>query len=616
VIQDPAVQIQTVSDSANDSNRVLKYFSDYLGLVALVSLGLCFLCGTYLLQWTFLNKRKVIAIYKTLGLSDGKIITIYLLQNFIISFVACLLSYLIVLALLPLCQSLLTNTFNLPLNLVFGTKSVIITLSISLLGPFLMVVPQILQIVELRPLMLLQSIKTESVSGWKHRLWLLFSAAVFWALALWQSQSLQIAGIFTGALVGLIILFRFLTRFLLILLERFSQNSSWDFRYAVKGLSRKPASAALVFTTMSLATMVLSLLPHIKTSIINEIKPENSKLIPSLFLFDIQPEEIAEVRSLAKTILDQELRFSPLVRTRILKINEEKFERAIVEGQLQTREEVQDARFRNRGVNLTYRESLQESEEVTQGTFHGRYQKSDALPGISLESDYADRMKIHLNDVLTFDVQGLELKAVVKSLRKVRWTSFQPNFFILFPSGVLEDAPQMYLTSVGKSSPEKIKEFQAQVAKRFKNISVIDINRTVTNSLKYIDQMALGLQLMAWMAVLVGLFVFVVLLNTQIKERLYEMNLLQIMGTQSGGIIKILSMQFVTLITASVVFGVLLGLAMAWALIGYFFRITPAFDTRYLLVLLFVLAPVCGLVLFFGVRPLKKLNPIELIRAA
>src|SRR5207237_1421846 len=151
-----------------------------------------------------------------------------------------------------------------------------------------------------------------------------------------------------------------------------------------------------------------------------------------------------------------------------------------------------------------------------------------------LESDYADRMNINVGDIMTFDVQGLEIKAKVTSLRKIRWTSFQPNFFILFPVGVLEEAPQMFLTSGKKAAIPKIKEFQNQVAGAFRNVSIIDINRTVEKSLKYVDQMALGLQLMAWMAVVVGLFVFIVLLNTQVKERLYEMNLLQIMGTPSG----------------------------------------------------------------------------------
>jgi len=286
-----------------------------------------------------------------------------------------------------------------------------------------------------------------------------------------------------------------------------------------------------------------------------------------------------------------------------------------VEGQLQKLEEDQEARFRNRGVNLTYRSGLQDSELIVRGEFNGTYAKDSGLPEISLETDYADRMKINLGDIMTFDVQGLQIKAKVTSFRKVRWTSFQPNFFILFPTGVLEEAPQMFLTSVKKANVSKIKDFQSQVADSYRNVSIIDINRTVEKSLKYVDQMALGLQLMAWLAVVVGLFVFVVLLNTQVKERLYEMNLLQIMGTPSGGVLKIVSLQFLVLLTGSVIFGVLLGLARAWVLISYFFKIGTEFDGHYLVALILILFPVCGFVLYWGLRPLQKLNPMDLIRS-
>ena len=69
---------------------------------------------------------------------------------------------------------------------------------------------------------------------------------------------------------------------------------------------------------------------------------------------------------------------------------------------------------------------------------------------------------------------------------------------------------------------------------------------------------------------------------------LFEMNLLQIMGTPTSGILKILSIQFVVLISGAVLSGVLLGLAMAWLLINYFFKISAFALT---LTILFALMP-------------------------
>lgn len=624
LITDPVVRIENTKDSAEDSNRVLRYFTDYLGLVALVALGLCFLCGSYLLQWTFLNKKKSIAIYKTLGLTDQKIVLIYLLQNFILSLAACVLGVLAVQLIQPVMQQIITEEFKLPIQLVFSAKAVVITCFIAIFGPMLMVVPQILQIVELRPLTLFQNIESNSRKSFAYYLWLAGSAFLFWLLSVWQSNSFQIATLFAGSLVGLILFFQIINRLMLYGLDRISGRFGWLSRYAIRGLSRKQASAGLVFTTMSLATLVLSLLPHVKTSIINEIKPENVSQIPSLFLFDIQPEQVAGLQSLSNEFFKQDLSLSPLVRSRILRINDENYERAVQSGEIQTREADDEARFRNRGINLTYRDHLQDSESVVRGEFQGEFTDTAqpqaaaadtaVLPQISIEKRYADRVDIGIGDILTFDVQGIELKAQVSSLRQVRWTSFQPNFFILFPKGVLEEAPQIFLTSVSSGERSVVKEFQRRVATEFKNVSIIDVTSTVENSLKYIDQMALGLQFMAWLAVLVGLLVFVVLLNTQIRERLQEMNLLQILGSTNRQVLRVILTQFILLMTASIAFGVMLGLLMAWIILSFFFDLTTVYDVQYLLLLGAILIPVCALALAVGLRPLKKLNPMDLIR--
>jgi putative ABC transport system permease protein len=613
LITDPVVRIQSTQDSADDQNRVLKYFTDYLGLVSLVALGLCFLCGSYLLQWTFLTKKKTIAIYKTLGLSDKKIISIYLLQNFIISLFACALSVLIVKSLLPIVQTQLINKSNLPLELVFGIKALSITSLIAILGPVLIVIPQIMQIIDLRPLMLFQNLDVKVKKSVSYFVWLISAIFLFWALAVWQSHSYKVASLFTVSLVGLIVFFQFMNRFILFLLEKSSSRLNWLLKYSVRGLTRKAASSGLVFTTMCLATLVLSLLPHVKTSIISEVKPENTALMPKLFMFDIQPEQVDGVRQASQDIFKKELVLSPMVRSRILKINDKNYEKIVTNGE-QTREADAEARSRNRGINLTYRDHLQESESITRGKFNSKYLEADTIPQISLEKRYAERMNINLGDKITFDIQGVELTAQVSSLRQVRWTSFQPNFFILFPVGVLEAAPQIFLTSVNSDDTLKLKEFQNRVSNEFKNVSIIDISKTIETSLKYIDQMSIGLQFMAWLAVLVGLFVFIVLLNTQIKERLQEMNLLQILGTSNENVFKIVLTQFAILIITSIGFGVLLGLVLAWVIITFFFDIKTVYDLNYLLILISILLPVCAVALYVGLKPLKKLNPMDLIR--
>ena len=613
IIKDPVVQIDTAKNNAEDSNRVLKYFSDYLGLVALVALALCFLCGSYLLQWTFQTKKKSIAIFKTLGMSDFKILCLYLFQSFFVAVTSCFLSILLVKLGLPLVQNLLVVKFNLPILLRLDLSSVIIISIIGVVGPLLMTFPQILQIFELQALQLIQNSQIEPKKSNYYYFWIVASLILFWILSIWQSHSVVIASSFVGALILLVFLLGFLNRLTLAFLEKISGQFSWLIRYSLKGLTRRRNSTSLVFTTMSLATLVLSLLPHIKSSILHEVRPDNPSQLPQLFLFDIQPEQVSPLKQLAKEMVDADLKFNPLVRSRILKVNDQSYERAAQADGFQTREAEAEARFRNRGVNLTYASSLDESESVIQGLFVEKIEPNQ-LPQISLEEKFAERVNVKIGDQMTFDVQGLEMKARVGSIRQIRWTSFRPNFFIVFPSGVLEEAPQIFLTSISQTDKLKLKKFQTEVVQKFKNVSIIDVSKTIENSLVYIEQMSVGLQLMAWLAVAVGLFVFVILLNTQLRERLQEMNLVQILGATQAQIQQAIFIQFFILILVSVLFGVLLGLLAAKLLMTYFFHIETVFDLQYLGFLLWLLVPIAIATILIGLRPLSRLNPMDLIR--
>jgi predicted lysophospholipase L1 biosynthesis ABC-type transport system permease subunit len=47
-----------------------------------------------------------------------------------------------------------------------------------------------------------------------------------------------------------------------------------------------------------------------------------------------------------------------------------------------------------------------------------------------------------------WDVQGLPVRTFVGSIRHVEWRRLEPNFFVVFPEGVLEGAPKTFLAAV------------------------------------------------------------------------------------------------------------------------------------------------------------------------
>ena len=143
---------------------------------------------------------------------------------------------------------------------------------------------------------------------------------------------------------------------------------------------------------------------------------------------------------------------------------------------------------------------------------------------------------------------------------------------------------------------------------------MINLQQTVESGLVFIDQMSMALQAMAYMSMVLGLFVFIVLLNTQVKDRLIEMNLLQILGTPNETVVQIVRRQFLFLIGLSLTAGVILSFAAATLVMKTIFNVGVSFDVQAILRLVLVLIPVSLIGIHWGLRPLKKLSPNDLIR--
>ncbi|MBC7457620.1 MAG: FtsX-like permease family protein, partial [Bdellovibrionaceae bacterium] len=149
-IKDTSIKFETAQDRSESGNTAFKYFTDYLGLVAIVSISLCFLSGGYLMRWAFQQQRKNIGIYKALGMSDIKIQWIYVLQVLFTSIFAFILSLALFLVLKPgLNYYFVHNSLPFQLNLTF--TSILICLGISIIAPLFMFMPINSSIAKLNP---------------------------------------------------------------------------------------------------------------------------------------------------------------------------------------------------------------------------------------------------------------------------------------------------------------------------------------------------------------------------------------------------------------------------------------------------------------------------------
>jgi putative ABC transport system permease protein len=404
--------------------------------------------------------------------------------------------------------------------------------------------------------------------------------------------------------------------FLFARLERFKVRGL-SLRLAIRSLARNPWSSLSGFVAVGLGAMLLSLIPDLQGIIESEIERPTGSSVPSLFLFDIQEDQVAGVE---KTITELGGRFdfkTPLIRARLETLRGKPVEKALDFAERSTREQEEEERSRNRGFNLTYRDHLLESEAITKGRdFLSRYDgASGRPPEVTLEKEYASRLGVGIGDKVGFDVQGIPIEAEVVGLRRVRWSSFQPNFFVVFQAGVLEDAPKTFLGGLPNLDPALKRKIQEAIVGKFPNVAIIQVDEFVRKLLKIFNQMAIAIRLTALLSVVTGVFVLFSIARRQALLRQRSALLLRTVGASAADVMAIFLWEFGILATVAAVFGVLFSFViariLAWAL---FDRVEFAVNVNSLYVILGVVVIALGAVALAAYRLVRE-KPWRLLQA-
>lgn len=615
-LTDPQVSVDTPATAGEDAGRQLGYLSDYLGLVALIALFMSALGAAYIYRLFLSSRMKEIAILRTLGLQSAEAVGVYVIQASLLGLLATLPTLAFSEIVLPLLTKLLGSFTPFDLQPTVTLEAWGLCLLMAVVGSFVVSLPFMVKIFDLRAAKLFSEEKF-SVGDGKRRFWpYLPTAVLFFGLSVYQAHSWKIGSIFVGSLL-VVVLLLVLVGFLTVRGAGLLKNvHRWFMRFSFLSVSRRAAASLAVFVALGMGALLINILPQLKNSLQADFRVDSQSKVPSLFLFDIQDEQLRGVQKVLADNKVQTLGESPMVRARILKVNGVDYERKIEAQGFKTREEEREARFRNRGVNLSYRSKLSETEEITSGQpivgdFDANKQK---YPLLSVEQKFAERMGFKLNDLVVFDVQGVEVEGQVANFRKVKWTSFQPNFFILVQNGVLNDAPKTYITSVPSLNAEMRNHLQTEIAQKFSNVSVIDVVRMVDEILKTAEKMSWSLELMAYLALITGYIVLFSIVRSQIKLRRWELNMLKILGASFAEVSGFILTEFAFLAFISSFVGAFLSIGVSFALNRFLFEGSFEFSLAQPLISVFIITALSLLISFLASLDIVKESALSILR--
>lgn len=616
-LTDASIQVETPQSAGEDSGRQLGYLSDYLGLVAIIALFMSVLGASYIYRLYLTQKLKEIAIFRTLGLQSRQAVGIYVLQILMLGALATVPTLILTTAVLPLLSRLLARLTPFSLQPSVSPWIFAVSLGMALLGSFVVSFPFLRKIRDLRPAKLFSEEKFApdmALGG----VWPFLPAVIlFWLLAVYQAHSWWIGGIFIAALAAVLVALGLVAWLGLQLLLHVRLPKTWFIKFSLLGLRRRRAASFAIFIAVGLGSLLMNILPQLKVTLQSEFILEGGAKLPSLFMFDIQDEQIQPLLDALKQKKITATLVSPMVRARILKVNGKDYERKLEDQKFQTREEERDARFRNRGVNLSYRPQLSDSEIILEGKkFSGPFDPSrQKYAELSVEYKYAERVGLHIHDILEFDIQGVRVQGEIINLRKVKWTSFQPNFFILMQDGVLNEAPKTYIAAVPALPPPEKSALQTQLASRFPNVSILDVGRVVADLLNVATQMSWSLELMAALALLTGYIVLFSIVRAQLRQRRWELNMLKVLGASGAGVSGFILIESLALTLLSSLAGALLSLIVSDALAIFVFESEFKFDLFWPVISVIGITLTSLLVAFIAGLDIVREKPLQILRS-
>lgn len=563
--EDSSIRAIPHEEASEQVAKLSGYLNDYLGLVGLTTLFLALIGISFLFQTELRSRLRMIGTLRALGDSTRRIGLEIALEALVLGLLSAVASIVLVIATLPVAARLVSHLSGVSVSPVVSPFSALLTLVLGGFVGFFIALPFASRVARLKPSALFQDEAHLTLpSDRKDPLLFLPLAALFFFLSIYQSHSLRVGSLFFGLAVLSVAGLFWVGKFTFARLEKLKIRDL-SLRLAVRSLARNLWSSMSGFVAIGLGALLLSLIPSLQAIISAEIeRPEGSK-VPSLFFFDIQEGQLRGVKSLVEAHGVKLEFISPLIRARLESLNGKPVTKALNFSERSTREQEEEERSRNRGFNLSYREGLSDSEAITAGrAFMTPFDPaSGALPEVTLERKFADRLGVGLGDRIGFDIQGIPIEAEIVGLRRVRWSSFQPNFFVLFQPGVLNDAPKTFLGGVHALELAARRKLQDALVKDFPNVSIIQVDEMVKKLLLMFDQMGMAVRVTAVLSLITGIFVLFSIARRQVELRRRNALLLKTVGASGGRIMSIFLWEFGILATIASILGVGLSLAIS-----------------------------------------------------
>lgn len=596
------VEVRDVRVDRPQLGNALQRAESYLGLAGLAAVLLAGVAVAMSTRRYVERHLDTAALLRCFGASQHQLVTIFTLQLLGLALVAAVIGALLGLigqaVLIWLLVSFLPMTLPppglMPLGLgVFTALAVLVGFA----GPTLLRIKRVSALKVLR-----RELDPLPPSAWL----VVGVASIVFGGLLWLysgSLPLAVALLIGGALLlGVLwMISALMLSGLLRVVQRFSGRSEWSqaLRLGGRQLARRRQAGLGQLLAFAVTFFAMAMIVLVRGDLLSTWQDQLPEHTPNYFAINIQPSERDPFEAAILPRVETQSTLYPMVRGRIIGIN----------GQPPRDAVPADARGDNslrRELNLTWRSELPEGNEVVAGEWFsaapteeeqsqgwmGAVEATPQAPPvpISMEDGLAERLGLDIGDEMSFSVGSDEITTQITSLRSLNWDSFQPNFFVIFPPGVLEQFGHSYITAF--HLPEAEQGLIRELITDFPGVSLLNVDAILGQVRDVLAQVTRAVELVLALVLLAGVSVLYAALTASRPVRAHESGLLRVFGAGSRMISRVQGAEYALLGFASGLMGAVLAELTTAALYIYLLDLAPRFHLG-----LWVLLPVGGAVL-------------------
>ena len=610
ILDDENADIDTHSSTSERLGRSYDNFGKFLNLAAFIALLLGCIGVASSVHIYIKEKLVSLAVLKCLGASRKQTFLIYLIQVAFMGLLGGVIGTIIGIGLQETFPLILQEFLPFDVDITISVQPVIMGITLGVLMSVLFALLPLLNTWFISPLEVLR-VSDQNTSKPRRARIFTFSAILLF-LFLFTYWLLGNTFYALSFVVGVVITFSILagvsSLFMKALKRFFPKRWNFTARQSLLNLFRPNNQTVVLVLAIGLGTFLISTLYFTKDILLSKTEIQGNGENANIILLDVQPEQREAV---AANVTQKDLNVvdnMSLVTMRMHSIKGRLVNDIRKDTTSQVRRWILNHEFRT-----TYRDSLIASETIVKGEWIPKLDSGEPVQ-ISISDDLAESAMVSVGDTIVFNVQGVLMETTVGSIRAVDWARMQMNFTIVFPNGVLENAPQFHVLTSYVPDEESSARLQRDLVKKFPNVTVIDLRQIYYTIENILDKVSWVINFMAFFSILTGIIVLIGSVRTSKYQRIKESVLLRTMGAKSKQILKITTLEYLYLGILGSLIGILLSLVGSQLLATMLFEepfIPSAIPFIVFLPGITVLVLVIGL---SNIRSVLKSPPLEVLR--